>query len=239
MQHVATRWWRGVLAFGILGWLAGCAHMPSQLAQPVSALSLAEVRTSAAPVQGQRVRWGGVIAAVENRNAETWLELVEQPLGRQARPQMVDLSGGRFMVKVAGFLDPTIYAKGRELTVVGSLDGMFRSTIGKGYHYDYPVVAVSAHHLWPPRVERDTYYVEPAFHTWGWPGYRHPWGWYDPFWPSASYRVDVRRPSGQPGPGPAATPAPGLGTSAAPAPAPEPPARPEDERPKREGRLEP
>ncbi|MBI2381032.1 MAG: Slp family lipoprotein [Gammaproteobacteria bacterium] len=218
--------------------VAGCASTPALMNEPVSPLSLAEVRSDRTPTQGQKVRWGGVIAAVENRNSETWLELVEQPLDRRGRPQMVDRSGGRFMAKVPGFLEPSIYTKGRELTVVGAVDGRYRSTIGKEYHYEYPVVAVSAYQLWEPRIERDTYYIDGAY-PWGWPGYHRPYGWYDPFWHGPSYRVDVRRRGNQPGPGPA--PAAGqtpLGQPT-PAPAPREPVRERDPESRRDGVKEP
>lgn len=214
------------VALAVTGLLSACMTMPAQLNLPVTPLSLGEVRAAKVPNNHQVVRWGGVIAAVENHSSDTWIELVEQPLNEQGRPMMVDRSGGRFMVKIPGFVDPSIYAKGRELTVVGNLDGSFRATIGKDYHYDYPVVAATSHYLWPPRVERDTYYVEPAFPYWGpYPYYGGPWG-YDPFW-GPRYRVDVRHPSNQPGPGPVpgATP-PHVGSGPSPLPSPPPTSNP-------------
>lgn len=222
--------WAVITLAASLSLLAGCVSMPGALDKPVSGVSLSQAKNQ--PGVKEPVRWGGVIAAAENRNNETWLEIVEQPLdARSGRPLMVDQSAGRFMVKVPGFLDPTIYAKGREFTVVGTLDGSYRATIGQDYHYDFPVIAASGHHLWPPRIEQDRYYVEPAFGPYWGPGFYRggPWGWYDP-WPYAPprYRVDARRRSDQPGPGPApaATP-PGIGAQPAPLPAPAvaPPAR--------------
>lgn len=237
-------WLRMLMAMAGLVVLAACASMPAQLNQPVTPLALSEVQARKVPVNGQAVRWGGVIAAVENRNSETWLEVVEQPLGNTGRPLMVDRSSGRFMVKVPGFLDPSIYAKGREFTAVGVLDGTFRSTIGKDFHYDYPVLAANGHYLWPPRVEYDTYYADPFPSYWG-PGYYYPYahrGFYDPYWYGPPrYRVDVRHPSNQPGPGPAPATSAGSGVGAPPAPLPPPAATPparerEREQPARERR---
>lgn len=221
-------WIRTVASMSALALLAGCMTMPAELNQPVSAVALGDVKAARAPMSGQSVRWGGVIAAVENRNNETWLEIVEQPLNDVGRPRMVDHSAGRFMVKVPGFLDPSIYAKGREFTAVGALDGTYRATIGTDYHYDYPVVASSSYFLWPPRVETETYYVDPVFsgyYGYG-PGYWGPYyrGYYGPGWYGPSrYRVDVRRPSDQPGPGPAPSASSGGHSGANPPPLPTPP----------------
>ncbi len=46
-------------------------------------------------------------------------------------PRLDKPNEGRFVIKSAEFLDPMIYAKGREITVVGTLDGGIERTIGK------------------------------------------------------------------------------------------------------------
>ncbi|NJN45453.1 MAG: hypothetical protein HC808_02010 [Candidatus Competibacteraceae bacterium] len=78
---------------------------------------------------GVRVRWGGEIAGVENQRAETWLEIVEHPLGRSGRRVTSAPAKGRFIARFSGFLDPAIYAAGRQITVIGTLTDQIQRTM--------------------------------------------------------------------------------------------------------------
>lgn len=49
-----------------------------------------------------------------------------------------------------GFYDPSSYAEGREVTVVGDLHGDRTQKVGE-FEYRYPVVAAQAVHLWEER----------------------------------------------------------------------------------------
>lgn len=49
--------------------------------------------------------------------AETVMKVRQTELDIEKRPQTLDRSAGRFLVKSAGFLDPEIYKEGREITV--------------------------------------------------------------------------------------------------------------------------
>src|SRR6185437_7046096 len=77
---------------------------------------------------------------------------------------------GRFVACKQGFYDPEVFAKGREITVTGSLDGTVQHKIGE-YDYTYPRVAANTIYLWP---KRPIYMQRPD--PWG------PWGPCDPFW---------------------------------------------------------
>ena len=164
-----------------LVWLAGCAStLPKDITEaPPGNPSVAAVRADPQRFVGAQVRWGGTIAAVENRQHETWIEVVDRPLYSGGRPQSGDSSYGRFLARVAGFLDPAIYAKGRQITVAGTVEGSVTRPIGQ-YTYRFPVVAVRTHLLWEPLPERREYY-DPF-----WPPY------YDPWWPY--YRYPYRPP---------------------------------------------
>jgi outer membrane lipoprotein len=151
-------------------WLAGCAStLPQAIREaPPGAPLLDEVRADPPRFQGSPVRWGGVIASVSNRAEDTLIEVVSRPLERSGRPRETDASQGRFLARVAGFLDPAVYQAGRELTVSGRVTGLEARLVG-GHEYPYVRVEVELYHLWPIR--------EPAREP-----YYPPW-WYDPWYP--------------------------------------------------------
>lgn len=163
--------------------LMGCArNTPREIErEPKPSLKLAEVRSGPVPI-GARVRWGGVIANIENKKDETWLEIVERDLDRRGRPRGNDRSTGRFLARVPGFLEPTSYAQGRLVTVSGALEPNQTRRIGE-HDYTFAVVAVHEHYLWPkqqPRRYADPgppplWYYDPWYPLgWGWgPHYPH------------------------------------------------------------------
>ena len=166
------------LALAALSVTSGCAQMPAALNTPVDAVGVAEAYAHPDAVTGKRVRWGGTIAAVENRKSETWVEVVARDLQRDGRPEESDRSQGRFLAQVQGFLDPAIYTKGRVLTVVGRFDGQLQRAIGE-YAYRYPVVKVEAYHLWEPLPDLRRYdyydpfwYYDPWFYPYHYPYWR-------------------------------------------------------------------
>ena len=120
------------------------------------------------------VRWGGEIARVENRAEETLVEIVQHELSSNGRPRSSNDSEGRFIARIPGFLDPAIYAEGRQLTVTGSVESTLARQIGE-HPYTFPVVAVNRYQLWEPRRERDIVYY-PAYY-----GYHNRYGLIDFF----------------------------------------------------------
>jgi outer membrane lipoprotein len=97
--------------------------------------------------------------------------VLAEPLDSQARPDRSSEQGlGRCVACKQGFYDPEVFAKGREITVTGTLDGTVQHKIGE-YDYTYPRVAANTIYLWP---KRPVYVETPS--PWG------PWGPCDPFW---------------------------------------------------------
>lgn len=109
--------------------------------------------------------YGGKIAQVQNQKNTTVLEIVQRPLGSGERPSWTNQSGGRFLAVTAKFLDPTIYKRGREVTVVGRVSGVQPGVIGKR-SYSYPIVAISQIHLWQPESSAGANY-DWAMMNWG------------------------------------------------------------------------
>lgn len=144
--------------------LAGCATAPVPLAGDFSTLTPAASVASGSP--GERVRWGGEIIKVEPRADSTCFEILSRDLDARARPLERDKSDGRFIACRAGFYDPEVFTRGRDLTIVGTVSGSERGRVGE-FDYDYARVAAEAVYLWPKRplvVQQ-----------------RGGWG-YDPFW---------------------------------------------------------
>lgn len=165
--------WSRFVAWVILGVLAaGCAGPRTQPDPVPDDLALAQVSTASGTYAGREVQWGGSIEKLENHAQETWLEIVERPLSDNGRPRESDQSDGRFIAKVAGFLDPVVYTRGRSVTVTGSVEGDISRSIG-GYNYRYVTVKATSARLWAPRAPAPVrhYYYDPF--------------WSDPFpyWP--------------------------------------------------------
>lgn len=125
-----------------------------------------------------RVRWGGNIARVENRRDDTWIEIVQHNLKESGRPRSDAASEGRFIARIGGFLDPAIYAAGRQITVVGPLTDSVQRKIGE-YPYQFPVVTAEQYRLWEEREEPEVIlYADPFWDPWFWP---RPW-YYAPYY---------------------------------------------------------
>ncbi|GMR03590.1 MAG: Slp family lipoprotein [Gammaproteobacteria bacterium] len=174
MFSMRTPW----LLLSALVLLAGCASPipePIRLA-PEGDVQLAEVRRESQRFVGSQVRWGGSIASVRNLREATLIEVVGRRLDKRGRPREEDRSEGRFLVKVPGFLDPAVYAEGREVTVRGRIEGAVERPIGE-FRYTYPVVRAERVHLWEPRpLPAPAYpYYDPflrdPWYPWGWPYY--------------------------------------------------------------------
>jgi outer membrane lipoprotein len=169
--------------------LTACAsQVPLTIREPIAgAPDVKSARAVKAELIGTRVRWGGVIASVENHKQNTWVELVDRTLERGGRPSDSDVSDGRFIARIPGFLDPAIYAKNREMTVTGVLAESITRSVGD-YPYRYPVVDVDTYYLWAkPTTPAYPYYYDPF--------------WYDP-WYSPRWYVPPPRPRPQPQPQP-------------------------------------
>ena len=172
MRNIAT-------IFAVL-MLFGCAAMgPLPISKaPVANLPVAEVRTDPTRFIGTEVRWGGVITQVENKAKETLVEIVSRPLTRSGQPRESGGSGGRFIASFQGFFDPVVYKKGMQLTVLGSITGQTKRSIGE-HDYSFPLVSATASYLWP-ELQEPAYYDYPPFWWYydPWPYYRGPYSPY-------------------------------------------------------------
>jgi outer membrane lipoprotein len=151
--------------------LSGCASAPPDL--QAAGAPLTPEQAEAEQRAGEQVRWGGRIVEVRTEKLRSCFEVVGAPLDASGRPRRVDRSTGRFIACRSGFYEPQVFARGRELTITGRIDGFETRPVGE-FDYHYPHVAADSVHLWPKRDEM-RYDRDPFFGM----GFGY---WYDPFW---------------------------------------------------------
>ena len=151
--------------------LSACASAPQPLQGAHARLEPEQAVASGST--GDSVRWGGRIIEVRTEKLRSCFEVVGAPLDAAGRPRRVDRSTGRFIACRSGFYEPQVFAPGRELTIIGRIDGYEQRQVGD-YDYRYPRVAADVVYLWPERRERGFEY-RPYF-----PGIGPLW--YDPWY---------------------------------------------------------
>jgi len=163
------------------GMIVSCAPFSQEMMRHADeSLTLREVQKDLQPFLGKTVLWGGVIIETTNRKEEAILQVMQTNLDYQKRPTDLDRSRGRFLVRHTGFLDPVIYRRGREITVVGEVAGKEILPLGE-IQYAYPIILAKEIRLWERRPQ-----VRPVYPLWYWDPYpywwyRHPSWWYRPY----------------------------------------------------------
>ncbi|MFC5743458.1 Slp family lipoprotein [Dyella tabacisoli] len=160
--------------------LAACVTIPQPLQGTYTDITSTAAQQGGAG--GAKVRWGGEIIKTEPGQQETCFYLLSRPLDSEARPTSGNTAEnqGRFVACRSGFYDPEVFARGREVTITGTLHGTVSQKVGE-YDYAYPRVEADVVYLWPKRVavRYPQGYYDPF---WG-PGFGPYWGpWGDPFW---------------------------------------------------------
>lgn len=161
--------------------LSACAYPISQQyrkeAQPDLTFSMVLKNPDA--YIGSIVIWGGSIIETYNRRGETEITVLETPLGYWEKPEAVEFSRGRFIVRTLIFLDPAIYKAGRRITVAGEVIGKEARPLGET-KYTYPLLKAKEIHIWR---KEPVYVYPPDYYWWG-------WGRYGPYWPYDEYEYD-------------------------------------------------
>lgn len=130
--------------------IAGCAPVISSraLRQVDQSLSFERLLEDPEAYRGKTVLVGGTIINIRNFPDRALITVLQRPLGFRNKPTSEDISGGRFILYVPGFLDPAIYHAGRKITVVGSVLGKEVRPLGE-IEYTYPVIHKEELYLWP------------------------------------------------------------------------------------------
>jgi len=155
--------------------LTSCSsNIPLQIRQTTASnITPAEARQKADAFAGQSVRWGGEIISIENKPDYTQLTVLAKPLDDDGSPQTSTSHQGRFIAQINRFLEPSLYAAGRQITVVGTFTQILTRMIGE-YPYQHPVVMVDTFHLWPVPLEPEPDYWYDPWYPWG-PWHHYPY----------------------------------------------------------------
>ena len=174
--------------------LGGCTGLPKAMRDAnVTDVTYTEGSQNIDSHKDVLVRWGGIIIDVENEENFSLVQALFYPLSYSGRPQPDKPNEGRFVIKSKEFLDPVVYAKDMEITVIGKLNGNIQRMVGKKA-IQVPLIQSMAIHLWPK--DQNSYYGHgpyyggygPSFGLYG--PYTHPFlfrggwggGYYRPYW---------------------------------------------------------
>ena len=166
-----------ILAFLSLMIFSGCAPIiPQELKRSIREnITIHEVVKNPDAYKGKMVLWGGEILRTVNKKEGTMIEVLQLPLDRSDRPKDVDASEGRFLVLHPDYLDVAIYRPGREITVVGKIQGIRKLPLGE-IEYEYPLLKAEKIHLWKIKPEEIKVYHEyPPYPYW------YPYWWWYPY----------------------------------------------------------
>ena len=139
--------------------LAGCNTVPEKLAvSDTAALTSYQSALDLTAKSESQARWGGRIAAIENRADSTVLDVVNFTLKANGRPKPSDATEGRFRLYMQGFLDPAIYTEGRLVTAVGKVGAPEQVKVGE-YKLKQAVIYGQELHLWSEPQEKAKEYI--------------------------------------------------------------------------------
>ena len=131
------------------------------------------------------MRWGGTIASVNNRDDDTTeLQIVSRPLDRRGRPRHVDVSEGRFVAEVDGFLDPEIVRRRARHHRDGDRSRACATAASANRTTAFPVVRVDDYSLLGADRARVAVAPPGPYGPYGVPGYGYaPYGAYGAYGP--------------------------------------------------------
>ena len=126
--------------------IAGCAAPVFRDTSGVVAIAPLDVQASPSRFHGARVLWGGRIVAISLVPGASEVEVLAYPLDRdlQPRPDLPPL--GRFILILPSLADPSVYAAGRHLSVLGQIAGVRHI---EQPNYDFPMLEASEVNVWP------------------------------------------------------------------------------------------
>jgi len=173
---------------------SACTTIPEQLQGSYAEISPARVEPS---VYGSSVLWGGVIIDAKNKENDTCFEILSREMDKYRRPLVEDRTSGRFIACKPGFYDPEVFAKGREVTITGTIRNIEARQIDE-FSYRYPVLDIDELVLWEVRQDVLVYNnYDPFYYPYYWGygfGYGYPYHRYPYYggFPRHSYGGTVR-----------------------------------------------
>ncbi len=154
--------------------LLGCAPVISkQVREQVNqSITLEEVCKNPERYRGEVIIVSGDIIETENTKEGTFIKVLQHPPDFRGKPKNTDASVGRFLAFAGYYLDPFIYAKGRNVTIAGEVQGKQTLPLDE-IEYSYPLIHIKEIYLWP--IVR-TYYFPRRYY------YNNYWWWRSRYW---------------------------------------------------------
>ena len=138
-----------LIFLALAGLLSGCASTPDfDTIQVDRSLTPQSVAAEPELNRGKTALWGGTILDTRNLKDSTHIEVLAYPLNTSHRPLLESKPLGRFIIQHQGYLEPTTYAQGRLLSVLGKVSGSQSGNVGDST-YTYAVINSTQLHLWP------------------------------------------------------------------------------------------
>lgn len=106
------------------------------------------------------IEWGGVIVEAKNLEDATEIQIIAYPLTKNGQPNLDKSPTGRFFAVNPGYLETADYAKGRSITLSGTLLEIREGKVGEA-DYRFPLLKPNEMQLWPIEIETNT---EPRMH---------------------------------------------------------------------------
>lgn len=91
---------------------------------------------------GSDYLWGGKILSTDVKETETVLTVLSYPLKSSEVPLTSETSGGRFIATYDGFLEPSDYKIGSQVTLLGRLDGFKEAKVSEA-NYKFPMIKIT------------------------------------------------------------------------------------------------
>jgi outer membrane lipoprotein len=135
--------------------LAGCATTDCTPPPGNLALTPAQVAATGGHT-GERLRWGGTLAAARNLADSTELEVVAYPLSRCGEPRTGDRPIGRFILVKPGYLETADRPSGSRLSATGLITGTREDRVGAA-PYRFPLLQANEVRWWTDEAATRAY----------------------------------------------------------------------------------
>lgn len=156
--------------------LSGCVTVPDAVrgTSPTPQQDVVRVLNAPSLYIGQEARFGGKVVKITNLPGRTRLEIASVTLDGSARPMLHQVSEGRVVAYVNGFLEPADFNL-QWITVVGPIVGTEKGNIDQA-GYTFVVIRADGYKRWQ-LTQQVMAPMGPPMSPWGWDGrYGRGWG---------------------------------------------------------------
>ncbi len=141
------------LMAALIFFIMGCAHVvPKEIRERSEEIPAITLIKNPDAYKGKFVILGGIIISSKNTEDGTYIEVLQKNLDYRGRPEITDISHGRFIIFYDGYIDTAIYSQGREITVAGEVFGKTIRPLGE-IQYPYLLIKSRELYLFEPKYD--------------------------------------------------------------------------------------